>query len=311
MQETLTISSGNGLVIGNAITDDLFTSFIAYLDVTQKSIETYAKAIRHFSGYLACNGISRPTRQNIIDYREQLKTTHKATTVNLYIIATRLFFQWTEQQGIYPNIAEHIKGVKVSREPKKDALTVEQITDILSGINTATVQGLRDYAIIVTAITCGLRTIEISRLKIKDIRQSGNNLVLDVQGKGRDDTEPVKLPLKTYKAILNYLATREDADENQPLFTSCSNKNNGAELTTRSVSRIIKNAFINSGYNTDHLTAHSCRHTAVTLALLNNEDIQAVKDFARHKNITTTLIYAHNLDMANNTCSNTIADAIL
>jgi len=311
MQETLAVSSGNGLVIGNAITDDLFTSFIKYLDVTQKSIETYTKAIRHFSGYLTCNGISRPTRQNILDYREQLKASHKATTVNLYIIATRLFFQWTEQQGIYPNIAEHIKGVKVSREPKKDALTVEQITDILNGIDTATVQGLRDYAIIVTAITCGLRTIEIARLKIKDIRQSGNNLVLDVQGKGRDDTEPVKLPLKTYKAILNYLATREDADENQPLFASCSNKNNGEELTTRSVSRIIKNAFINSGYNTDHLTAHSCRHTAVTLALLNNEDIQAVKDFARHKNITTTLIYAHNLDMANNTCSNTIADAIL
>lgn len=314
MQGTLAINTPaaqENIVSFNTISVDVINSFINYLDVAQKSIETYTKAIKSFSRYLQENNINRPTRQDVLNYKAYLEPTHKPATINLYIIATRLFFEWTEQQGIYPNIAEHIKGKKISREPKKDALTLTQVKEILQQVDTSTQQGLRNYAILTVAITCGLRTIEISRLTLNDIRQSGDNIVLDVLGKGRDEKEAVILPLATYKVILNYLATRDDVkDGTQPLFVSMSNKNKGGQMTTRSISRIIKNAFIDTGYNTDHLTAHSCRHTAVTLALLNNEDIQQVQQMARHKNITTTLIYAHNLDKAKNTCTNTIANAI-
>ena len=300
----------NNVIAFNQINGDVFNSFIKYLDVSQKSVETYTKAIKNFSNYLQANGINRPTREDILNYKAAIDQTHKPATVNLYIIATRLFFSWTEQQGIYPNVAEHIKGKKINREPKKDALTVAQVKEILQQIDTSTQQGLRDYALLTTAITCGLRTIELSRLQLNDIRQSGNNIIIEVLGKGRDEKEPVILPLATYKIILNYLATRDTKDGTKPLFESMSNKNKGEQMTTRSISRIIKEAFINAGYNTDHLTAHSCRHTAVTLALLNNEDIQQVQQMARHKNITTTLIYAHNIDKDKNTCTNTIANAI-
>jgi integrase/recombinase XerD len=46
----------------------------------------------------------------------------------------------------------------------------------------------------------------------------------------------------------------------------------------------------------DTLTAHCLRHTAVTLALQAGATIQEVQAFARHANINTTLIYAHNID---------------
>lgn len=310
MNELTTINATGEIVKADAITDDLFTRFIAYLDLSEKSVKTYTTAIRYFMQYLADNGITAPTRQDILAYREHLEADHKPTTINLYIIATRLFFQWTAQEGLYPNIAEHIKGKRINREPKKDALTVAQIKDILANIDETSVQGLRDKAIIITAITCGLRTIELARLKIDDIRQSGDNLIIEVLGKGRDEKEAVKLPLTTYKAILTYLEARGEKDGNAPLFASLSNKNFGQEMTTRSISRIIKNAFINSGYNTDHLTAHSCRHTAVTIALLNNESIDKVQQMARHKNIATTLIYAHNIEASRNSCTDTIANAI-
>lgn len=311
MQDALAINTHASQVIAiNTITSDMFNSFIAYLDISQKSVETYAKAIKSFSRYIQAHNISRPTRQNILDYKAYLEQEHKPATINLYIIAVRLFFEWTDAEGLYPNVANHIKGKRVNREPKKDSLTVQQVKDILNNVDTSTMQGLRDYAIIVTAITCGLRTIELSRLTINDIRTSGDRLVLDVWGKGRDEAEAVNLPLQTYKAILQYLATRDNTDGTQPLFASISNKNNGGAMTTRSISRIIKNAFIDSGYNTERLTAHSCRHTAVTLALLNDESIQEVQQFARHKNIATTMIYAHNLDKAKNSCTNTIANAI-
>ena len=50
------------------------------------------------------------------------------------------------------------------------------------------------------------------------------------------------------------------------------------------------------GLNSDRLTAHSLRHTAITLALKGGATIQEAQALGRHANINTTLIYAHNID---------------
>lgn len=80
--------------------------------------------------------------------------------------------------------------------------------------------------------------------------------------------------------------------------------------TRRSISGLVKARLKQAGYNSDRLTAHSLRHTAVTLSLIGGQSLQEVQQFARHINITTTQIYAHNLDRANNKCEETIANAI-
>jgi integrase/recombinase XerC/integrase/recombinase XerD len=46
----------------------------------------------------------------------------------------------------------------------------------------------------------------------------------------------------------------------------------------------------------DRLTAHSCRHSAVTFALLGGATVQEAQALARHSDINTTLIYSHNID---------------
>ena len=81
-------------------------------------------------------------------------------------------------------------------------------------------------------------------------------------------------------------------------------------MTTRAISGIVKENFLKAGYDSDRLTTHSLRHTAVTLSLLAGKDITEVQEFARHRNIATTMIYNHALDKAKNSCSNAISDAI-
>ena len=82
-------------------------------------------------------------------------------------------------------------------------------------------------------------------------------------------------------------------------------------MTTRSISGVCKEAMKAAGYNSERLTAHSLRHTAVTLALIaNGGNIQEAQQFARHANISTTQIYAHNLEKQNNTCSRLVASEI-
>ena len=67
---------------------------------------------------------------------------------------------------------------------------------------------------------------------------------------------------------------------------------------------------IQAGYNSDRLTAHSMRHTAGTLALLNGATPREVQQLLRHSNINTTMIYAHELDRARNNAELRVANAI-
>ena len=299
------------VIATRAITEDLYTRFINYIDASQKTVETYSRALRQFGKYLSMNGISQPVREDVLQYREYLKENHKPTTVQNYITAVRLFFQWTATEGLYPNIAEHIKGAKLDRNHKKDYLTSRQVKKVLETAREASITGLRDYAILALMFTGGLRTIEVSRADIGDIRTAGDATVLYLQGKGREErTEYVKLAPAVEDALRAYLIARGETSPEEPLFTSTSNNSKGKRMSTRSISGIVKKAMVDAGFNSETLTAHSTRHTAVTLALMGGESLEEVQQFARHKNIATTLIYAHNLDRAKNHCENTIASAI-
>lgn len=305
------VQSNHAIAQVQAITEDLYTRFTSYIDASEKTVQTYTRAIRQYAKWASENGITQPTREDILRYRDELKENHKPTTVQNYITALRLFFQWTEQERLYPNIANHIKGVKLDRSHKKDYLTSRQVKKVMETAKEESLQGLRDYAILALLFTGGLRTVEISRANIEDIRTAGDNTVLYIQGKGREEkTEYVKIMPEVDDAIRAYLAARKPASTEEPLFTSTSNNSKGKRISTRSVSDIVKQALIKAGFNSDKLTAHSTRHTAVTLALLGGQSLQEVQQFARHANITTTQIYAHNLDRAKNQCEETIAKAI-
>ncbi|MGQ7394034.1 tyrosine-type recombinase/integrase [Streptococcus suis] len=303
---------GQELAVTTAITYDTFERFISYLDASPKTIETYTKALRQFFNYIGVHGIRKPQREDVLAFRDDLKASGlKPTTVQNYITATRIFFKWTAQEGIYPNIAEHVKGAKLDKNHKKDYLTSRQAKEVLAGVQTDSEEGLRNYAILSLMVTGGLRTIEVSRADVEDLRTVGESTVLYIQGKGREEkTEYIKISAPVEKAIRSYLKARENVEEGQPLFTSTSNNSKGKRITTRTVSGVVKTALRNAGYDSARLTAHSLRHTAITLALLAGREITEVQQFARHANLNTTMIYNHALDQAKNGCSDAISSAI-
>ncbi len=293
------------------INEELYQRFISYLDTMPRTIETYTKALRQLFKYFSLNGITQPTREDILAYRDYLKETHKPATVQNYITATRLFFQWLEQERIYPNVANKIKGVKVEKGHKKDFLSSQQVKTVLETVETQSLQGLRDYAMIALMITGGLRTIEIARADIKDIREVAGKTRLYIQGKGKSEKEDYVILQPEVKMAINaYLNKRGETDNAQPLFISTSNNSTGGRLSTRSISGIVKGWLQRAGYDSDRLTAHSLRHTAITLALLAGKSMREVQQFARHTSPIVTEIYAHDLERANNGCEEAIARSI-
>ncbi len=293
------------------LTADLFSRWIAFLDTTPKTASTYTREIKQFAKYLQEQGISTPSREDVIAYREYLKQEHKATTIQGYMSAVRLFFQWTEQEGLYPNIANHVKGVKLDKEHKKDYLTEMQAKTLLTSIDRNTLKGKRDYAIISLMLTTGLRTISVRLADIEDMRPVGDSIGLYYQGKGHSEkAKYVRLEEPVEQAIRDYLRARGEKDSRKPLFASISNNSNGERMTTRSISRIAKDSMVDVGLDSDRLTAHSLRHTFATINIRNGGSIEETQEILDHSNINTTMIYAHTLEREKNQSESRVAGVL-
>lgn len=305
-------TSNNQLIFQQNNLEDLFQQFIIFIDATPNTVRTYRGSLKQWFLYLRQNQIGHPDSETVRQYRQELQNSgKKPTTVKNYIIAVKRFFEWTEEAGFYPNIAKYIKSGHLSKNFKKDYLTSSQAKKILDEIDRSTLKGKRDYAMLVTMLTMGLRTIEITRANIEDIRTKGDTTVLYVQGKGHEEKDDlIRMPYHVETAIRDYLSVRNIANPSAPLFVSTSNHNHNGRMTTRSIRRIVKTAFISAGFNSPRLTAHSTRHTAATLSLLNGATLQQTQELLRHKNIGTTEIYAHNIDATTNPAATDVEKAI-
>ena len=291
---------------------DYESSFRDFLDVSEKSRETYLRNLHKFSDYMTEYGIEAPTRADILRFKDYLTAKGlKATTVKAYLQAVKLFFSWLDAEGIYRNPANHIKGVKITKTHKRGYLTTEQAREMLEAIDTENLEGKRNNAICSLMLTCALRCIEVHRANIEDLRTLGGKTVLFLQGKGRDDRgEYVKVPYQTERAIREYLEARQETNIKAPLFVTCSKNWNGERISTRTLSKICKESMKAIGLNRADLTAHSFRHTGVTLSLIEGQELRDVSKYARHADISTTEIYDHEIDLHTNTCSDAVAAAI-
>jgi len=288
-----------GEIVSTDTPEDRISGFLDSLDVAEKSRATYERSLRQFILWLYESG--RHTlelqREDILAYKEYLAGSKSAYTVTLYLTSVRKLYQWLESNRIYPDITRGIKGAKKPKGFRKDTLSQEQLRETLGSIERQSLEGQRDYAIFNLMARTGLRDIEVSRALVEDIRLEGGQEVLWIQGKGRDSKDDfVILTPEALKPIKDYLKARGKVKKDEPLFSSDSDRNRGEALSTRSISRIIKNSMRAVGLDDSRLTAHSLRHTAISLSILGGASLQQAQAMARHTDSKTTLVYFHNLE---------------
>ena len=287
--------------------ETMISRFFAFLDTSEQTVRTYRHGISQFMKYLHAENINRPTRENVIAFKKALIAKGlKPSTIALYLSAIRRFFSWSASEGLYPNITDGVKSPKQQGGHKRDYLSGSQIQAILKSTTSK-----RDYAMISLIACTGLRTIEVCRANIGDIHNVGGVWLLDIQGKGHSSKDAyVKLSEPVLKALQEYLSKRGNAKGNEPLFVSASRRNSGQRLTTRTVSGLCKQAMKKAGYDSPRLTAHSLRHSAATLSLLAGMELSDVQAFMRHTSISTTMIYAHNVNRLKSLCESAVTSAI-
>lgn len=250
---------------------------------------------------------------------KRYRITCKPATVAQYLRSVRQFFKWTSAAGLYPDIAANIHAPKIKQDfHKKDALTAADVLtiehsitrsaegkaaeaatnpkDTAGRISRATEQGRRLYAMYTLAVNAGLRTIEISRANVRDVKVKDGAAYLFIWGKGHTEPDQKKpLAPEVYQAIRDYLQIRSDRPTAaSPLFVSTGNRSGGQRIAASTISRMLKGAMIDAGYNSDQITAHSLRHTAGTNVMKITGDLFTAQHYMRHASPVTTEIYLHN-----------------
>ena len=300
--------------VKNIFSANLIQRWLKFAAVSDKSVTTYTVAIKQMCRYFYANNITTPRREDLETWRDGLIDGGKsANTVRLYIASAKLFFRWLAMENLYPNVADHLKAkVKISAEHKKDFLSKEQSRELLNfAKGKGTLKDLRDRAIIALMLSAGLRTIEICRADVKDIRRLSGVNFLFVQGKGRSEkSESVRLAPQVFSLIQSYLKARGKVKGTDPLFVSTSNRCKNQRLDTQTIRKLIKADLRAIGLDSDRLTAHSLRHTCATQALLNGAKLEYVQQTLRHRQISTTMIYNHAIERIKNTAECVVADTI-
>lgn len=282
------------------VDEEIIGRWMASLDLASGTKETYLSGFRAFCWFVRSTSLDfdELTRDDVKSFKEYLvdEKKLKPATVSSYLASVRSFYAYSEDNGI-ENIAHRVKGVTDSRSFKKEPLTPDQARRLLASIDCSTEKGMRDFAILNLMLRTGLRDIEIVRANCKDIQTKAGVDVLYVQGKGRASKDNfVVLTPKALSPIAAYLEKRGNVNELDPLFASVSSRNAGERLTVRSISRIAKSALRAIGIDDERYTAHSLRHTAITFSLLGGATERDAQQMARHANITTTMLYSHDID---------------
>lgn len=163
-------------------------------------------------------------------------------------------------------------------------LTMEQSAALLKAVSGQ--NAVRDYAIIMIFLNCGIRRSELVGLNLTDVYEDR----LRVVGKGNKERF-VYFGTPCQKAIDAYLVERNKKvlTDNRALFGS----RNGNRITVTAVHRLIEKALKQAGLDSTQFSAHKLRHTAATMMLSGGVDVKTVQEVLGHENLNTTQIYTH------------------
>lgn len=276
----------------------------------------YAQAWRDFLAAMDLRHPLEVTHSHVIAYKEYLSTQcsphtgrpYSQTTINLRLSALSSFFAHTRQRGLVDhNPVDGVTRKHVKPYGKATHLNVRrgEHRRFLDQIDTATLQGKRDYAIMLLFLTTGVRVSVVASAALGDVEQRGSEWVLVYQQKG-GETDAARLTA-IMPALGEYLVARGVSlkDAHRPLFVATPRgqrimqrtghrTDREKPLSSTTLNNLVRKYARRAGL--DGITAHSLRHTAAMHASQKGT-IGEVSRLLRHKSIRVTTIYLEHVDV--------------
>lgn len=287
---------------------------------SDSSWRVYKQDVKAFVTWLLHAGtdLRAITRVDLLNYRKALQSHYGNITVNRMFTVARLVVAELVNNGTIAGspLAKRFKPLPINEETTHTVLDEHQSKQLLAAINTTTLKGKRDYAMVSLMLRCGLRREEVQQVKIGDFKMKSHHHVIDIQGKG-DKPATVKLPpdvwgyIEEYMQVLQQRYPRRHASLSAPLFISF-RKGDQPSLKPDETGKLVEQRIDIKGIEIvvkdlgkkigmTKLTPHGLRATFITLAMEHDATLEQAQYAARHKDPRTTERYRkRKLNLDNN-----------
>ena len=264
--------------------------------------EAYARAVAQFCEWCDNRKFSMELLEPIViaAYIEQLGQRLAKPSVKQHLAAIRMLFDWLVIGQVIPmNPAASVRGPKyVVRRGKTSVLTAAEARQLLDSIDTTTLNGLRDRALIGVMVFSFARISAVVGMKVEDYYQSGKRWWLRLHEKGGKLHEvPAHHSAEEY--LDAYLqASHVGEVPKAPLFRSTQGKSgriSSSGLSRVDAFRMIKRRALRAGVSAK-TCCHTFRATGITTFLENGGTVEKAQSIAGHESPRTTKLYDRTKD---------------
>jgi site-specific recombinase XerD len=261
----------------------------------------YARAASRFAAWCAERGLDdlqaiEPV--HVAAYVEGLQLQMTAPSVKLQLAALRVLFDWLVVGQVIPvNPASSVRGPKHSvKKGKTPVLTADEARTLIDAIDTSTITGLRDRALIGLMVYTFARVGAVIKMQVEDVYVQGRRTWIRLQEKGGKQHEmPCHHNLDEYlHAYLNA------AQPGAKAYLFCTATGRSAALSGRPMSqsdvwRMISRRAEQAGIKTK-IGCHTFRATGITEYLRNGGKLEIAQQMANHESARTTGLYDRRND---------------
>ena len=261
--------------------------------------EAYARAAGDFLNWAELQGLELESLEPLhaAAYVELLGKEFGAATVKLRLSGLRNLFDYlVTGQVVRFNPFAAVRGPRMkTRVGKTKVLFEDDARTLLESIDTSTIVGLRDKAIISIMTYAFARVSAVIGLILGDYDGDKRSPTLALHEKGGQFLE-VPVHHKAAEALDRYIQTAELKGTKTPLFQSTRGRSGvltGRPLTRDAVFRMVKRRVSDAGLS-EQVSCHSFRATGITNYLGNGGALEMAAAIAGHASTTTTQLYDRN-----------------
>jgi len=274
-------------------------SFLQYLQLEKRysphTVKSYLNDLDQFNSFLSEQNLSSdPELITSHDIRSWIVTlmdnNYSSVTVHRKISCLRGFYRYLRKEGKVKT--DPLEKVVLPKRKKRLPVFVEEesLTRLLDNYDFGSdFAGIRNRTIIEMFYLTGMRRAELINLRTSDVDIDG--ALVKVTGK-RNKQRIIPL-LKSFTGRLEeYIRIRDENTVPGPEGWFFVN-DKGNKLYDKYVYNTVK-GYLSMVTTIEKKSPHILRHTFATHMLNRGADLNSIKEFLGHANLSATQIYTHN-----------------
>ena len=272
------------------------------------SVEQYTRIINQYNAFCTNKQQDPSLPSSVSAYKAYMATDRgvKLSTVQYHLTVLRSFFafcmetlQTVEDNPVHEKLNVNKKKLSAERRPYGDKLLTEsEIRALVSCTSLPFVHQrtfLRNRAIVLTLVMCGLRNSELRALRVRDLDFHRCQITVEYGKGGKRRT--VAFPAAARNAVRQYIQEARPAflPEDAPLFGVGDTPEEWHEIDRFSLSTLVRR-YVEHATGHKGERSHALRHAYASTLLSNGARIQEIQTELGHSSIRTTERYAAMLN---------------